>query len=163
MSAPTAPQTAYIDPKNRTKRVAGMIADNSRTTIDSYANETAAGLLFGRFVAIGADSQSCKAIAAAGDVAKLAGVTVFQSLRTTATPPYAQKDMVPVARVAVIAVEASAAIAEGDSVYITHTGADAGLVRGSADATATIVPGDKVKCREGAADGELALLEVNIP
>ncbi len=157
---PSAPQTSYTD--RPPVAVAGHVAENDPN--NKFISRTAeAALGFGRFVTKGTLDRQAAVIDAAGDVTKglLLGVTVFEAMRMAKTPPYAIGDMVRILRRGLIWVEAAAAVTAGQPGYVVHTGADAGLIRGTADASATILDG--LTIQSDGADGDLVLVEVYLP
>lgn len=161
----SAPQTSVIAAPPGA--VAGMVADNdpSQSFVTFYAS---AGLAQGRFFKRGTTTNYDvgSPIAAAADVTTLlAGLSVFDTMRMPKTPHYSAKDPVRTMRRGRMWVEAAGTIATGDTVYVVHSGADAGLVQGAAGAgpDATAVPNGAAKCLKGGSDGDLVLIEINLP
>lgn len=165
MTNVAAPQVVYNErPANA---VAGMLghSEPGRRIRTGYVEESA-GLKVGRFVCKGTNQKQVRAIAAAGDLAQLAGVTMLETMRMPQSAGWEQYAAVPLLRGGcTIWMEAAAAIDENDDVYVVHSGADAGLVQGAAGGgpAATIVPNGAAKCLKGGGDGDLVLIEVNLP
>lgn len=162
---PAAPQTTYLNAP--AEAVAGHLAySEPGRRIRTGFVEASGGLKVGRFVCKGTNTKQVRAIAAASDLTQLAGVTLFDSMRMPSSLGYNQYDAVPLLRGGdAVWIEAAAAIDENDTVYVVHSGADAGLVQGAAGGgpDATAVPNGAAKCLKGGGDGDLVLIEVNLP
>ncbi len=156
------PQTSYTG--TPALAVEGWPGDPNFKTL-SRAVATAAGIPAGRFVAY-SSSTECKALAAATDVAPgspLLGVTVKMMLtRESGAPDYPQRSMATIMRKGSIWMWCVGAVTAVSPIFVVHSGADAGRVSITDDATTTPVDGLAVKVLIPATDG-LGLFEVNLP
>lgn len=155
------PQTSYTN--EAPTGYAGQLADLSPSHTDSMAADVA--LDCGLFVVLGAAYGRCKLPTATGQVTNnLQGISRYVAMAEprTAGARFKIGDMVPVGRKGRYLVPVVSATVADDAIpYIIHTGADAGTIRGTTDASATIAPSG-VKVLRGAAAGGLALVEVNL-
>lgn len=130
---------------------------------DSQATEV--DLDAGLFVVLGASYGLCKLPTATGQVTNnLQGVALYEAIKEPylTTARFKAKDMISVLRKGRVWVVVGAVAVTDDSIpYIVHTGADAGKVRGTTDAGATLAPSG-VKVLQGAAAGGICKLEVNL-
>lgn len=155
-------QTSYT--ASPTAAVEGMPGDPNFKTL-SRAVATAAGIPAGRAVAY-SSSTECKALAAATDVAPgspLLGVTIKQMVtRESGSPDYPQKSMASIMTNGTIWMWCVGAVTATSPLFLVHTGADAGRVSITDDATTTPVTGGALQCLIPATDG-LGLFKVNLP
>lgn len=144
--------------------IAGMLYDTRPTNvIQSRAIEDAAGATPGRVYVEGATHQkTCKAPAAAGDVAFPVGVALYSPTNEPNAPNYEQYDMVPLLSNGVVPMECSGTISDGETaLFLVHTGADAGLFSETDDGSTTALPaGCFVRCLKGGDDGDIGLFEI---
>ena len=156
------PQTSYTG--TPALAVEGMPGDPNFRTL-SRAVATAAGIPAGRFVAY-SSSTECKALAAATDVtpgSPLLGVLIKQFwTRESGSPDYPQRSMGSIMRQGSIWMWCVGAVTAVTPLFVVHSGADAGRVSITDDATTTPVDGSALKCLIPATDG-LGLFQVNLP
>jgi hypothetical protein len=149
--------------------VAGLIADTGFRDVQSRILEQAAGAAPGRLMVKGTGQDQVKLPTAAGDVTNDAiGFLVWNTMMepngfpTPGAAVWQDKDAVPVLGKGRIWVPVTgAATLDDGGVFVIHSGADAGTVRGTADASATVLGSSKV-LRSGLIGG-VSLVEINLP
>ena len=158
------PQTSILSEPVRA--LLGMRADNGPADVRSRVLETAAGCAFGRCLVEGAsEGKGAIVPSSAGEGAKPLGFVVREDVKEPATPNVAQKDLVGLLAKGRIWVEAAGTLTTamrpgGTAIYLVHTGADAGLLSPTDDANTVLISG--ITVLEGATDGNLALIDVNL-
>lgn len=131
---------------------AGLLADATLGTVDSFLAETALG--FGVPVIRGTNkARQVKAVSAAGDAAKVIGFTVHDQCHEQAA--FAVKDTVGVLTTGRIWVKVATAVVAGDLAGVAETAA-AGI--GKVDATYLAITGAKF-ISSAAANG-FAIVEI---
>lgn len=112
-----AVQSTYSE--NIAAAAAGLLGNMTPATLISRTVETAAGVGFGLPVAQGSDDNGCIAYAGSGYL----GITVRErSLDPNNPDKFAQYDSARILQKGTVWVQASKAVAAGDSVYITDDG-----------------------------------------
>lgn len=109
-------------------------------------------------------SDSIKLPSATGDLASLKGWTLAKVMKEPRTPQFAATDAVDVLRVGRLWVVPQGDVVDEGPVYVIHSGANAGRIRGDAGSggnAATLV--SRAKVLKGATAGNLARIAVNLP
>lgn len=154
--------------------IEGMVSRYS--DVDALDRVAEAGINNGLLVVQGANERTCKAPAAAADIAKAIGITPYRATQMPGWPPggttthYQAGDTIGAIRKGRVWVKVEEAVAAQDPVFVRHAANGGNTILGSfrksADnpgggATATQLAGSVYLT--AAAGGGLALVEVNLP
>jgi hypothetical protein len=165
--ATTPVQTTYV--LEPSFGVGGLIADSAFRDVQTRILEQSGGAAPGRLLVKGTATDQAKLPTASADVTNdaLGFLALSPMMEPNAYPiPTAviwqDKDAVPVLGKGRIWVPVTGAAALDDGqVFVIHSGTDAGTIRGTADASATVLGSAKVI--RGASIGAVALVEINLP
>jgi hypothetical protein len=138
----------------------GQLADTGHHDITTGLADTS--LDCGLAVVLGANGyQSIKLPGSSGDVTNtIKGWTLYRAMKEPNDPRYVIHDAVDVLRVGRIWIIAQGDLVDEGPVYVVHSGANAGKVRGD-NTGATLV--SRAKVIQGATAGNLAKISVNLP
>jgi len=116
----------------------------------------------GLVIVPGADDYSCKLPTVTGDIPKALGMSVYRFVKEEgASTHYDAAEQVTILRGGTGYVTCTTACAYGGEVYVIHSGGTAGQVRGTADASATLMP--NARFAETVAGAGIVQVTFNLP
>ena len=152
------------------EQAAKRAGDKADSGFDDVISRVAEGAVrFGRLCVLGTDEdRQCQEPSATGQVSDPESVLGFairshaiESDSAVTDPEYKDKQMVSIMRHGRVYLKSTSAFAPTDSVFVSHTGANAGLVRNDNDGgNATLLAGARFR-DTGVAD-DVATVEIDL-